>query len=203
MRGVKEDLTGKRFGRWLVLSRVPRVPGKTWDARYMCRCDCGTEKVLYALALRSGQSTSCGCYAKEVNSRTKATHGDCRGVEGVVDPQRTKEYISWISAKDRCFNGKCRQFKYYGGRGITMCEGWRSNFAAFLNDMGRRTTPKHSINRVDPDGHYSCGHCDECVQKGWPFNCEWATAKRQAETTRKTIAARKRKLALDIQNQIT
>lgn len=71
----------------------------------------------------------------------------------------------------RCFNPKDRGYKNYGGRGIVVCKGWQS-VENFANDMG--APPEGlSIDRIDNDGGYWCGHCDECARNNWPKNCRW------------------------------
>jgi len=77
--------------------------------------------------------------------------------------------------KIRCFCVTDRAYASYGARGITMCARWRQSFQAFLDDMGKKTSREHSIDRRDNDGHYSCGRCEECLANGWPANCRWAT----------------------------
>lgn len=85
------------------------------------------------------------------------------------------EYRIYHGIKQRCYNKNRDSFKLYGGRGIEMCDRWLSDFRNFYQDMGKRPTDKHSIDRVDPNKGYS------------PDNCRWATAKEQAETKRVKI----------------
>src|ERR1043166_7168154 len=118
------DLTGKRFGRWLVLERV----GKEFAWR--CRCDCGTEKRVLANSLRDGRSTSCGCYANEVSGDRIANFNRSHGWSS------RPEYNVWAAMKDRCLNPNTANYANYGGRGITVCERWMT-FENFIADMGR------------------------------------------------------------------
>lgn len=80
----------------------------------------------------------------------------------------TPEYRSWQMAKNRCLNPKARDFQYYGGRGIKMCDEWVKSFDSFLNDMGLRPSPLHTLDRENNEGGYT------------PDNCQWATRKQQA-----------------------
>jgi hypothetical protein len=81
----------------------------------------------------------------------------------------------------RCYDNKTESFHRYGGRGIVVCERWRNSFEAFYEDMGPRPQgggtrrADYSLDRIDNDGHYSCGKCDECIRNCWPANCRWAT----------------------------
>jgi hypothetical protein len=81
--------------------------------------------------------------------------------------------------KSRCFNKNRNRNKNYILRGITVCERWRKSFAEFLKDMGER--PENTtLDRVDNNGNYSCGKCEQCIQNSWPMNCRWATNEQQA-----------------------
>jgi hypothetical protein len=76
---------------------------------------------------------------------------------------KSKEYKTWCRIKYKCNNPNNRQYKWYGAKGISVCERWENSFAAFLEDMGTAPTPKHSIDRVNNKGNYE------------PGNCRWAT----------------------------
>lgn len=96
----------------------------------------------------------------------KRTHGDSAGSRTSRN-RTTPELNAWKALKQRCLNPKNPGFADYGGRGITVCDRWRDSYENFLADMGRRPTPKHSLDRKDNDGPYS------------PENCHWTTQAEQ------------------------
>jgi hypothetical protein len=153
------DLTGQRFGRWIVL----HFAGKTGRKyRWTCRCDCGVEKHVIDYHLTMGKTHSCGCLTAEKAGQTFRTHG-------LSD---TPEHITWLNIRQRCLNPTHKKYKYYGGRGITVCDRWRHSFENFLSDMGPRPTPKHSAERINNNRGYE------------PGNVKWATKLEQANNTR-------------------
>lgn len=84
----------------------------------------------------------------------------------------------------RCSKPGDKKFGNYGARGIRVCSRWRGSLDSFFLDMGEKPSPRHSIDRVDNDGHYSCGKCEECIANGWPANCRWATNVEQQSNRR-------------------
>lgn len=156
-----QDLTGQRFGRLVVVRRIPNL-GRF--SRWECHCECGSVKDAASHKLKDGSVRSCGCLRRE----TITKHG--------MSPSgaRTPEYRTWKAMKARCNNPNYPFFSDYGGRGIKICERWHK-FECFYADMGTRPSKAYSIERIFNDGNYE------------PSNCRWATSKEQNRNRRDTI----------------
>lgn len=137
---VAIDIAGQRFG-WLVAvsftGRAVRT-GRLW----LCRCDCGGLVDVVVAKLRNASRTSCGCKRR-----------NCEIVDGVVASAHPL-HQTWGGMLARCYNPRTKAFKYYGGRGIAVCERWTASFALFVADMGPKPSPQHSIDRIDNSGNY-------------------------------------------------
>ena len=156
------DLTGREYGFLIVLERSTEN-NNSGHPMWICRCICGTVKSIAGSSLSGDLVISCGVCAKHFLCRT---HGESR------KGQWTKEYTCWSAIKSRCLNEKSHDYLNYGGRGITVCQ---RGFSNFLEDMGRKPSPKLSIHRVNNDGNYE------------PGNCKWATASNQRPRKKKVL----------------
>lgn len=160
LKGRAVNIVNQKFGRLLALGPVGR--GNDGGILWHCRCDCGAEPIVAGAHLRSGHSTSCGCYQSDVTTKRSTSHG----------MSRTKEYQAWLSMVKRCTNPNDSYYADYGGRGITVCDEWRSNFVAFYDHIGKMSFEGATVDRIDNELGYI------------PGNVKWSTQKEQARNRR-------------------
>lgn len=146
------NLIGERFGRLLVLDYSNERYGH--NKKWLCICDCGNKKVVLGVLLKRGSTKSCGCLAKELLLKRITTHGK----------SNTVEFHTWSAVIARCTNPNIEGYKHYGGRGIQVCERWMNSFENFFEDMGKRPTSKHSIERRNTNGNYEPDNCSWDIQ---------------------------------------
>lgn len=160
---TQEDIIGKKFGR---LTPIRIVDG--YRSKWLCQCDCGNLKEVYAGMLIRGQYKSCGCLENENRKSLKKRTIKHGMTETIL-------YKKWCGIKARCYNPNYKYFNRYGGRGITMCEEWQGehgfeNFAKWAYEAGyddSKHTFEQTIDRIDTDGNYE------------PSNCKWSTQTEQ------------------------
>lgn len=140
----KIDLTGKTFGRLVVLSEA-FIKDNIKDAKWLCECSCGKQKILPAGRLKSGQAKSCGCL--------RVTHG----------LSKHPLYKIWQKMIGRCYNPKNVRYENYHGRGITVCERWLHSFENFFKDVSDGYIQGLQLDRTNNDGNYE------------PDNFRWVT----------------------------
>ena len=155
------DLTGEKFGRLVVLKRVEdiRRPNDKPRKRYLCRCDCGNEKIVYAENLTRNLTKSCGCLQREKTSEAHKTHGETD----------SRLYNIWCGMKRRCNNPYDNAYHCYGARGICVCDDWMQSYEVFRDwALQNGYSDSLSIDRIDYNGNYE------------PSNCRWTDSVGQA-----------------------
>lgn len=148
----------KHFGDWTVVA----LSGVKW----LCRCICGTERMVFRRDLRAGRSKGCGCKRAEA---LRAAAQEANTTHGLT---KTPEFIIWTEMVRRCEKQHRLDYPRHGGRGVEVCQSWRDSFESFVRDMGRRPSEDAIIHRLDKSGPYS------------PGNCVWSTRKAQGLNNR-------------------
>lgn len=156
------DLTGKQFTYLTVIERTVNVGNRT---KWICRCNCGNMTIVDGADLVRGKVTSCGCI--------RATHAIKHNAS------YSRLYKIFVGMKTRCYDQKHHTYKYYGAKGITICDEWLSNFEVFQEwALANGYKDNLTIERKDN----LLGYC--------PNNCTWITIQEQAinrRPRRKTI----------------
>lgn len=165
------DMTGKKFGKWTVLSLAEPIKDKRGYNvhRWNCRCECGVEKCVIGTTLRNGRSSSCGCdvgQRSDTARRLFTTHSE----------SKSRLYKIWAGMRKRCYNKNSSNYSNYGARGITVCAEWNDSYEAFRDwSIENGYADNLSIDRIDVDGNYE------------PCNCRWVTGDVQANNRRNTV----------------
>lgn len=169
--GKIKDIKGQKFGK---LSVIEYKGIKDNRATWLCKCDCGNIITTFSKELLSQKKKSCGCIHKEQLIQRNKTH----------NLSKSKLYKRWIIIKNRCYNKNSKDYKYYGGRGIKVCDEWKNDFISFYNWAIQNGYYEHlekygnvdtTIDRINVNGDYE------------PSNCKWSTQKEQANNKRKNI----------------
>lgn len=155
------DISGQKYGRLTAIKFAETDKGG--HSKWLCVCECGTEKVVYGTSLKSGVTKSCGCLRVEVSK--------ANNIHGMTD---TPIHLSWMFMKNVCNNTNHKQYKDYGNRGITLCERWLK-FENFYEDMGNRPSKNHRLGRININGNFELS------------NCKWMTKKEQNNNKRNKV----------------
>lgn len=161
-----QDLSGKKFNRWTIVYRVPSINKRTL---YLCKCDCGVERIVQGKHVKEGSSKSCGCLCLEINAK-RLQGNKLRYKHGL---EKHPLRAIWKSMLDRCKNDKNRFYKNYGGRGISVCALWEESLLSFYDwALANGWEKGLSIDRIDNDGNYD------------PRNCRWITVSENSRRTK-------------------
>lgn len=161
---------GDRIGSLLLIANYATEQSRMRRI-WLCRCDtCGTEREVRSDHLVRYVNAECRCK----HSRPKTLHG----LSG------TREYKIWTKMIARCHSPNANNYRFYGGRGVFVCDGWRRSASSFVADMGISPSNLHTLDRIDTQSGYTCGHCNECRENNRTLNCRWATKDVQARNAK-------------------
>jgi len=152
------DITGNKYGRLTVVCMVSKKSKNM--TRWLCECECGIFIKSNKGNLINGHTKSCGCYSREIitGNKYRQTHGQ----------SRTRLYHIWQSMKQRCYDEHVKEFIRYGGRGIGICDTWKSEFIPFYEwAITNGYDDQLTIDRINNNSNYS------------PHNCRWVSTKDQ------------------------
>lgn len=160
---VSKVVIGKRFGRLTVISRTD-IKDSGRHYKWLCKCDCGNEKIVSSCNLTSGNTLSCGCLKREVvKHNAQIKHGK----------SNTRLYGIWRDMKSRCHNPKSPKHKVYFDRNITVCDEWANDFEIFYYwAINNGYSEELTIDRIDNEKGYQ------------PDNCRWTTQLEQQRNKR-------------------
>jgi hypothetical protein len=158
-----KEITGQTFGR-LTAKGLTGKKTRSGALLWQFTCDCGKATEATAGSVKSGNTLSCGCLRVDDIVKRFTKHGHAS--EGNYSPT----YNSWYAMTQRCRNPKTKNYKNYGGSGITVCKRW-DEFTNFLADMGERPE-RTTLGRFGDIGNYT------------PSNCAWQTHEEQVQTKR-------------------
>jgi hypothetical protein len=166
---MKKDLIGQRFGRLVVVEKLPSKNKKRW---WRCKCDCGNLKDVPTNRLTTGGTRSCGCLAKEVQRKhAEEIREKAREVTTKHGLSTHRIHNVWGKMIYRCENPKSSNFKHYGGKGIKVCEEWHDLRKFYEWAINNGYKDNLEIDRIDNSKDYC------------PENCRWATRKQQTRNT--------------------
>lgn len=153
---------GEQYGYLTVIARAENA--KNGHSRWVCKCRCGKETVVLSTHLKSGRIKSCGCWWQERKHEYRKIHGFTK---------KERLYNIWQAMKNRCYTKSHWQYQNYGGRGIIVCEEWKSNYLSFRNwALENGYADNLTIDRIDVNGNYE------------PNNCRWVSMYEQTRNQR-------------------
>jgi hypothetical protein len=168
MANPRLKLSGMRFGRLTVDG--PAGLNHRGNSMWKCVCDCGNKTICKGQHLKTGATNSCGCIRVERVWK----HG----------MSKTPHQATWKNMMWRCYNPVSKDYRNYGERGIRVCENLSASPRGLYDLLGDRPNGM-TIERINNNGHYSCGTCQDCIRRSWPKNLRWADRKEQRRNMNK------------------